>query len=134
MTGDFPLVFPILISVMAVAILALAAGLLLSWKELSRQNRANHRETLDGILSLLNASSTKTEALLASYASAQATGQQEITRHVETIQSDVEWLAGERMIEQALELVRDNMPVSQISKETGLSHDKIRTLASFRAH
>lgn len=134
MAGNIPLVFPALISVMAIAIVALAAGLLLSWRELQRQNRSSLEATLDNLHVALNAGQARTEALLIREAEARTAEQLEMSRNVETIQSDVEWLAGERMIEQVMDLVRENIPVAQISRETGLSHEKITTLAAFRAH
>lgn len=134
MEDGIPLLFPALISVLVVAIMALAAGLILSWRELRRQQRSDLEVALACLHRELNVSQTRTEALLLREAEARVAEHEEISRHVETIQSDVEWIAGEKMIEQVMTLVRENMPVSQISRETGLSHEKITTLATFRTH
>lgn len=134
MTGAIPLVFPLLISVMVVAILALAAGMFLSWREMQRRNRVDLDASVGMMINVLGENHSRIEELLQTHARTHSAGQQDIARNVETIQSDVEWMAGERMIEQAMALVRENMPVTQISRETGLSPEKIRTLAAFRAH
>jgi len=134
MAGDIPLFYPTLISVMAIAIMALTTALLLSWRELKRLNHAQLDAVLDHLHEALHKNQTRTETLIMREAEARTAEQQEISRQVETIQSDVEWIAGEKMIEQVMSLVRDNLPVSQISRETGLSHEKITTLATFRTH
>ncbi|MCC5964950.1 MAG: hypothetical protein JJU24_02325 [Natronohydrobacter sp.] len=134
MENGIPLIFPTLISVLVIAIMALAAGLMLSWRELRRQQRSDLEAALACLHGELSESQARTEALLLREAEARIAEHEEISRHVETIQSDVEWIAGEKMIEQVMTLVRENMPVSQISRETGLSHEKITTLATFRTH
>lgn len=134
MEDAIPLFFPILISVLIIAIMALAAGLVLSWRELKHQQRSDFEGAFACLNRELNESQARIEAMLLREAEARLVEHEEISRHVETIQSDVEWIAGEKMIEQVMTLVRENMPVSQISRETGLSHEKITTLATFRTH
>lgn len=134
MIGDVPLVLPILISGLVLAILALGAGLLLTWRDLQRQTRAQLDLARAQMQQALDHGHTRIAALIDQHAQAQHHGQQDIARNVEAMQADLEWMAGERMIEQALDMVRDNMPVAHIAQETGLGADTIRTLATFRAH
>lgn len=53
---------------------------------------------------------------------------------VDAMRADLEWLAGERMIEQASAMVRRGLPAEKISEELGLSLDAARTIALFRSH
>nr|WP_111299324.1 hypothetical protein [Paracoccus saliphilus] len=50
------------------------------------------------------------------------------------LRGDVEWLASERMIEQAIEMCREGAPTQDISDSLGLSSDAIRTIRLLRAH
>lgn len=134
MIGELPLALPILFSVMALAILAFGAGLLLSWRDMHRQTRSQLDAARDQMLLAVDHGHARIAALIEQHAQTQHTGQQDIARNVEAMQADLEWMAGEKMIEQALDMVRDNMPVARISQETGLGADTIRTLATFRAH
>lgn len=53
---------------------------------------------------------------------------------ISATRADIEWLADERMIEQASALVRKGMTPDRISDEMGLSLDTARTIALFRGH
>lgn len=50
------------------------------------------------------------------------------------LKADIEWLAGERMVEQAIALARTGLGPDEISLETGLSADAVRTISLFRRH
>lgn len=50
------------------------------------------------------------------------------------LKSDVEWLAGERMIDQAIALAQTGSGVEEIGQELGLSRDQAATIALFRKH
>lgn len=50
------------------------------------------------------------------------------------IKSDLEWLAGERMIEQAIALANSGTGPEEIGRELGLATDTARTIALFRKH
>lgn len=53
---------------------------------------------------------------------------------VSGLKSDVEWLAGERMIEQAIALAQTGSDPDEIGQELGLSRDTVETIAMFRKH
>lgn len=55
-------------------------------------------------------------------------------REVEAIKSDIDWMAGERMIEQAISMARDGVPAEEISSELCLSLDAAQTLSTIRRH
>jgi hypothetical protein len=50
------------------------------------------------------------------------------------LKSDVEWLAGERMIEQAIALAQTGSDPDEIGQELGLSRDAAATISMFRKH
>ena len=50
------------------------------------------------------------------------------------LKSDVEWLAGERMIEQAIALAQTGSDADAIGQELGLSRDQAATITLFRKH
>lgn len=54
--------------------------------------------------------------------------------HLGDLKSDVEWLAGERMIEQAIAMARDGSDPETIGQDLGLSRDTAATIALFRKH
>ena len=50
------------------------------------------------------------------------------------LQSDMDWLAGERMIEEAISMARTGETAANISSELGLSKDAAETITRFRKH
>jgi hypothetical protein len=48
--------------------------------------------------------------------------------------SDVAWLAGERMIDQAISLARQGESGHEISRKTGISADELVGMQAFRKH
>ena len=53
---------------------------------------------------------------------------------IQHLKSDVEWLAGERMIEQAIALAQSGLEPDDIGRELGLTRDTAETIAVFRKH
>lgn len=58
----------------------------------------------------------------------------QVREDVAGLKSDVEWLAGERMIEQAIALAQTGSDADEIGQELGLSRDQAATIALFRKH
>ena len=50
------------------------------------------------------------------------------------LQSDMDWLAGERMIEEAIAMAHAGQQPAAISNELGLSMDAAETITRFRKH
>lgn len=57
-----------------------------------------------------------------------------VREDVSGLKSDVEWLTGERMIEQAIALAQTGSDPDEIGHELGLSRDAAATIALFRKH
>lgn len=53
---------------------------------------------------------------------------------IQHLKSDVEWLAGERMIEQAITLAQTGLEADEIGRELGLTRDTAETIRMFRRH
>lgn len=53
---------------------------------------------------------------------------------IQHLKSDVEWLAGERMIEQAIQMAQSGLEPDDIGRELGLTRDTATTIATFRKH
>lgn len=53
---------------------------------------------------------------------------------IQHLKSDVEWLAGERMIEQAIALAQSGLEPDDIGRELGLTLETAETIAAFRKH
>lgn len=53
---------------------------------------------------------------------------------IQHLKSDVEWLAGERMIEQAIALAQTGLEADDIGRELGLTLETAETIAAFRKH
>ncbi len=129
-----PMMIPILVTLLFLACSSFALGLFLSWRSFRRQTDANGTAILSSIETMLRTHALQIQIMHDAAEVQRRADATALSAHVDTIQSDVEWLAGEKMIAEAVKLVQDNMPLSQISHETGLSHDTIRTLATYRTH
>lgn len=53
---------------------------------------------------------------------------------IQHLKTDVEWLAGERMIEQAIQMAQSGLEPDDIGRELGLTRDTAYTIAAFRKH
>ena len=53
---------------------------------------------------------------------------------IQHLKTDVEWLAGERMIEQAIQMPQSGLEPDDIGRELGLTRDTAQTIATFRKH
>jgi hypothetical protein len=53
---------------------------------------------------------------------------------IQDLKSDVEWLAGERMIEQAITLAQTGLEADEIGRELGLTRETAETIRMFRRH
>jgi broad specificity phosphatase PhoE len=53
---------------------------------------------------------------------------------IQHLKSDVEWLAGERMIEQAIQMAQTGLQPDDIGRELGMTRETAETIAAFRKH
>ncbi|MGP3697158.1 hypothetical protein [Rhodobacter sp. NSM] len=57
-----------------------------------------------------------------------------ISATTDSLQSDIDWLTGERMIEQAISLARRGEEPSAIAAEVGLDLEEAKAIARLRRH
>lgn len=76
----------------------------------------------------------RVEGLLSAQTQAQADALADLKAEILGLKSDVEWLAGERMIEQAIALAQTGVEADEIGRELGLSRDAAETIVAFRRH
>ncbi len=74
------------------------------------------------------------EGLLTAQTQAQADALADLKAEILGLKSDVEWLAGERMIEQAIALAKSGVEAEEIGRELGMSRDAAETIVAFRRH
>lgn len=57
-----------------------------------------------------------------------------LKQEISAVKSDIDWLTGERMIEQAIMMAREGVPAEEISSDLGLSFDAAHTISVMRRH
>lgn len=77
------------------------------------------------------------ERLLAMVAKLEA-GQQErldgLKSEISAVKAEIDWLTGEHMIEQAINMAREGISAEEISADLGLSFDAANTITTMRRH
>ncbi len=53
---------------------------------------------------------------------------------IRSLQADMDWLAGERMIDEAIAMARSGVAVNDINAELGLPGDSAQVITRFRRH
>lgn len=53
---------------------------------------------------------------------------------ISSVRAEIDWLTGEQMIEQAINMARDGVTAEEISAELGLSQEAAETLQVMRVH
>lgn len=76
----------------------------------------------------------RVEGLIAEQTRRHGDALESLKADIQHLKSDVEWLAGERMIEQAIALAQTGMEPEEIGRELGLTRDTAETITVFRRH
>jgi hypothetical protein len=76
----------------------------------------------------------RVEGMIAEQTRRQGDALASLKADIQHLKSDVEWLAGERMIEQAIALAQTGMDPEDIGRELGLTRDAAETITVFRKH
>jgi hypothetical protein len=127
---------PVMIALTAIfaGLLCLLFGILLGWREVVRQSAAMRQEMLAQMAPEFTAHRHQIETLLSAHHDQRQIGEEALRQEMSAIRADLEWLAGERMIEQALTMFREGVSVKDVSAELGLPIETVRTLNLLRAH
>jgi hypothetical protein len=57
-----------------------------------------------------------------------------VSADLAAIRAEVEWLGGERMIEEAVRMCREGIPARRVGEELGISADSMRVISLLRAN
>lgn len=133
----------------AILLATLLAGITLVAFGLLR-NRARDAEAVAGMghsdgadapdlsADLASAFAARLEAIMAEQTARQSEALSDalagLKSDIQDLKSDVEWLAGERMIEQAITLAQTGLEADEIGRELGLTRETAETIRMFRRH
>ena len=95
-------------------------------------------ETPDSVADLAGVFAQRLEAIMTEQSQRQSEALSDalagLKSDIQHLKSDVEWLAGERMIEQAITLAQTGLEADEIGRELGLSRETAETIRMFRRH
>lgn len=117
-----------------VGLTIMLVGILLGWRDSLRQNISLRDDLLAAVTPQFSAQSVQMENILSRHITAWQERDDALRRDLSAIQADLEWLSGERMIEQALSMFHDGKSDRDVSQELGLPLETVQTLHMLRAH
>lgn len=127
---------PILLvtSAFAVGLILLSMGVLLAWRDAMQRRHAVPVETQPNLLPEIGNIIERLESRISTHEHQRANDMEHLRQNIAQMRADVEWLAGERMIEQAIEMCREGLTTERISQDLGMQPEDVRTLKLLRAH
>jgi len=128
------LVVLVAITAFVAGLVVLVIGILLGWRDSMRRSDQLFQDLSSAFRPAISAHSSELNALLAAHESQRRAEHAKLRDDISAMRADLEWLAGERMIEQAIQMCRDGHSTSEVSRETGLPQETVRTLTLLRAH
>lgn len=122
-----------------VAIAAMTAGVgalaLAIYRILASRFSAGVEENSDTrIADLIRDGEERLTAMVAMMDASQQARLDSLKQEISAVKSDIDWLTGERMIEQAIMMAREGVPAEEISADLGLSFDAAQTISVMRRH
>ncbi len=115
----------------------LAFGLILGLREMGRRLAELRGEVLHGSADRAAAIAdvaAAVERLEARIAAQRDDGLSSVSADLAAIRAEVEWLGGERMIEEAVRMCREGIPARRVGEELGISAESMRVISLLRAH
>ena len=126
-----------LIETVSVAALLAGAAILGTglwrWVQTSRAEKAKAKAEVD-LAELIRTGEQRIAALVATLDASHKARLEDMHLELTSVKSDLEWLTGERMIEQAVSMARDGLSAEEISADLGLSLDAAQTISVIRRH
>jgi hypothetical protein len=126
MTFSFSLLALLVLTALCGGLIVALAGVLMGWRNAIQTPVHNARDVIDAV--------GRFERLLVAHQKQAQSADAALRQDMAAIRADVEWLSGERMIEQALTMFRDGKSDRDVSQELGLPLDTVRSLNLLRAH
>lgn len=125
----------IIVSACAVAIgIGLLAGAILAWRNTLLQFGNNPTELQARILPEIGAIVEQIDTRLATQEQHRTSDMEQLRQSVAHMRADMEWLVGERMIEQAIQMCRDGLSTDRISADLGLQPEAVKAIRLLRVH
>lgn len=119
-----------------VSLLALAGGLsalgLGLWRLLRGKPAERHAD--DRMLDLIREGNERLGALMAMMDASNTARLDGLRQEISSVKADIDWLTGEKMIEQAIAMARDGISAEEISADLGLSIEAAKTVQAMRRH
>jgi hypothetical protein len=134
MPVTFTLPVVLALTALMAGLVLLLIGILMGWREVVRQSAAMRQDLIAQMAPEFAAHTRQIETLLSTHQAQRQTEDEAVRQDLSAIRADLEWLAGERMIEQALSMFREGVSVTEVSQELGLPVETVRTLNLLRAH
>jgi hypothetical protein len=126
-----------LIETVSVAALLSGAAILATglwrWRQTAKATSATAQAEVD-LANLIRSGEERIASLVASLDASQQARIEDMRHELTSVKSDLEWLTGERMIEQAVSMARDGLSAEQISADLGVSLDAAQTISVIRRH
>lgn len=127
----------LVMSALAGGLLLLAAGVALCLADFGRRLTRLRAEV--GALAgagddRMQAIAARLEAAIAALDGRRDSALSAMAADLAAVRAEVEWLGGERMIEEAVRMCRDGVPHARISEDLGLSPDSVRVISLLRSH
>ena len=128
---------PGLIETVSVAALVAGAAILGTglwrWYQTNKAEKAKAKAE-DDLATLIRTGEQRIAALVATLDASQQARLDGMRQELTSVKSDLEWLTGERMIEQAVSMARDGMSAEEISADLGLALEAAQTVSVMRRH
>lgn len=126
MTFSLTLVGLLVLTALCGGLIVALVGVLLGWRNAVQAPVHNAHDVIAAV--------ARFENLLAHDQKHAQAARAALHQDLAAIRADLEWLSGERMIEQALTMFRDGKSDRDVSAELGLPLDTVRSLNLLRAH
>lgn len=124
----------LVLSVFVIGLILLTTGALLAWRDAAQRFGDNSAEVQSLLLPEIGTIVERIETRLSAQDRQRCAEMELLRQDLAHMRADVEWLAGERMIEQAIEMCRDGLSNERIASDLGLQSDSVRTLKLLRTH
>ncbi len=86
------------------------------------------------LASLIREGEERLTSMVAMMDATQQARMDSLRSEITAVKADIDWLTGEKMIEQAISMARDGIAAEDISADLGLSFDAAHTISVMRRH
>ena len=121
----------ITLSTMAAGVATLSLGL---WRMAQSGRMAAAARPQTDIANLIRDGENRLTSLVAMMDANHQAYLENLRSEISAVKADIDWLTGEKMIEQAISMAREGVAAEDISADLGLSFDAAHTISVMRRH